>query len=113
MAGSHIRSIAIAGGGLAGWMAAATLSRLLKPGFCTIALVERPAATELGDVEGTTPAFQRFNNLLGIDEDSFVVRTGATFKLGTDYRSWARRDFFHGFSPIAGPIAGVRFHHYW
>jgi tryptophan halogenase len=96
-------------------MAAATFSRLLKPGFCKITLIERPQAKALGATEATIPAFQRFNNLLGIGETAFLQATDATFKLGIRFDDWTRprEGYFNAFCPFGGPIGGVPFHHYW
>ncbi len=115
MHGNHLRTIAIVGGGLAGWMAAAAFARLLKKDYCRIVLVEEHEPADAGLAEGTTPAFQRFNNLLGISEADFVGATQATFKLGFEFQNWARRGerYFHTFCTFGGVIASVPFHHYW
>ncbi len=115
MDGNHVRSIAVVGGGVAGWMVAATLSRLLKPSFCAVSLVESPHARAFGSAEGTVPTFQRFNALLNFDEATFLRRTQATFRLGTEFAGWAksRQSYFHSFGAFGGMIATVPFHHYW
>ena len=115
MQGKQLRTIAIVGGGLAGWMAAATLARLLNREHCRIEVIERPRAPALGAGEATIPAFQRFNNLLGIAENGFVRATRATFGLGVEFSDWSRpgRSYFHTFGPFGGVIASVPFHHFW
>jgi tryptophan halogenase len=110
----RLRTIAIVGGGVAGSMAAAALSRLLKRSYCEIILVPRPEPAALAG-EAAIPALQRFHNLLGIDEDDFIRRTDATFSLGVEFRDWSRVDdrYFHTFCEFGGAIASVPFQHYW
>lgn len=110
----RLRTIAVVGGGVAGSMAAAALSRLLKRSYCEVVLVARPEASAFPS-EATIPALQRFHNLLGIDEDDFIRSTDATFSLGVEFRDWSRIGdrYFHTFCAFGGVIASVPFQHYW
>jgi len=110
----RLRTIAIVGSGMAGSMAAAALSRLLKSSYCEVVLVTRPQASEFPS-EAAIPALQRFHNLLGIDEDDFIRNTDATFSLGVEFRDWAKIGdrYFHTFCAFGGVIASVPFQHYW
>ena len=67
--------IVIAGGGSAGWMAAATLARFSGR---EIVLVESDAIGTVGVGEATIPQIRLFNAALGIDE-AFLRETKGTF----------------------------------
>ena len=113
MAG-EIREIVIVGGGTAGWMAAAALSKVLSRAF-RITLVESEEIGTVGVGEGTIPMIKLFNQALELDEGDFLARTKGTFKLGVHFVDWYREgeDYIHGFGKIGQDLGLVQFHHYW
>jgi len=110
-----IRRIVIAGGGSAGWMAAAGLTRVLKRGADEIVLIESSDIGAIGVGEATLPTIRFFNASLGLDEIDFIRHTQASFKLGIEFRDWASpgRGFFHGFGDFGPAIRGVSAHQLW
>src|SRR3546814_12099502 len=85
-----INRIIIVGGGTAGWMAAAVLSRLKGGRPIEIILVESEAIGTIGVGEATIPPFVEFNQLLEIDEREMLAEVQGTFKLGIQFVNWGR-----------------------
>ena len=115
MSEKQIRSILIVGGGSAGWMTAAALSRKVREGYCSIRLVESAEIGIVGVGEATVPHIRYFNNTLGLDEADFMKKTQATIKLGIKFANWGRIGdaYIHPFGEFGTPIHNVDFHHYW
>lgn len=109
-----IRKVIIAGGGTAGWMAAAVLSKALAKDV-TITLIESDEIGTVGVGEATIPQIRHVNNFLGFDENAFVRATKASFKLGIQFNDWGRigDSYIHAFSDIGTPLGFVPFYHYW
>ncbi len=111
---SLIKTIVIVGGGTSGWMTAAALSTVLK-GRYTIRLVESDEIGIIGVGEATIPMIQRFNKVVGIDENEFLRETQGTFKLGIEFVNWGKLGdrYMHGFGRIGQDLWTVPFEQYW
>lgn len=110
-----IKNIVIVGGGTAGWMTAAALSRLTKNRSVAITLIESEAIGTVGVGEATIPPFVEFNDLLGIDEREILSAIQGTFKLGIQFVNWGNQgdSYIHPFGAYGYNMEGVSFHHVW
>ncbi|RYY04398.1 MAG: tryptophan 7-halogenase [Gammaproteobacteria bacterium] len=111
----QIQKIVIVGGGTAGWMAAAALSKFFESRKISIQLVESDDIGTVGVGEATVPGIHQFNRYLDISELDFIKATQATFKLGIEFKDWFKQEhtFFHPFADYGLPINGVNFYQCW
>lgn len=109
------KSVVIVGGGTAGWMAAAALSRYFADGRRTITVVESDAIGTVGVGEATIPPIRSFNGMLDIAENEFLRETRGTFKLGIEFVNWGRQGdrYFHPFGNHGRDLHGIPFHQLW
>ena len=109
-----IRSIAIIGGGSAGWMSAAAISKSFGKDI-QVQLVESEEIGLIGVGEATVPHLSAFNRLLEINEAEFVRQTQGTFKLGIQFNDWGKigDSYVHGFGTIGRDLGLMPFHQYW
>ena len=111
---SKIQKVVIAGGGTAGWMSAAALSKLLGKNL-DITLVESDEISTVGVGEATIPPIRTFHKLLGINEQELMKATQATFKLGISFENWGQKDdsYIHSFGMTGKECWAGEFHHFW
>jgi tryptophan 7-halogenase len=111
----NIRSIAIVGGGTAGWMAASMLARALPGTRTAITVVESPDIGIIGVGEATIPPITDLLRFLSIDEADFVRHTEATYKLGIKFVDWKAvgESYWHPFGTFGASIIRRPFFHIW
>ncbi len=110
-----IRSIVIAGGGTAGWMAAAAFARRFERHGIAITVVESRAIGTVGVGEASVPGIRDYFRDIGTSATEVMQATNGTAKLGIEFENW-RHDghrFFHPFGLYGAPSRGVQFHQYW
>jgi tryptophan 7-halogenase len=109
-----IRRVVIAGGGTAGWLAAAVLSRNFH-GIVDLTLIESEEIGTVGVGESTIPPIRSLHRLLQIDEQEFMRATAATFKLGISFEGWRTGSdrYIHSFGVNGKSAWACEFHHFW
>jgi tryptophan halogenase len=111
---NKIQKVVIAGGGTAGWMAAASLSRLLGANL-EITLVESEQIGTVGVGEATIPTILTLHELLKLKEQDFVAAVQGTFKLGISFENWrdVGEDYIHSFGFTGQDCWAAGFQHFW
>lgn len=111
---NNVQRVVIAGGGTAGWLAAAGISRLLGA-YLDITLVESDEIGTVGVGEATIPTMLAFHKLLGINEREFLQATNATFKLGINFENWGQvgDKYLHAFGKVGKICWAGEFQHFW
>jgi tryptophan halogenase len=109
-----IKKVVIAGGGTAGWMAAAALSKLIGKNL-EISLIESDDIPTVGVGEATIPSMLIFHQLLQIKEQDFVAAVHGTFKLGIAFENWrdVGEDYIHSFGYTGKDSWAAGFQHFW
>src|SRR5436309_3324144 len=106
--------IVIAGGGTAGWVAAATFARFLG-NRASITLVESDEIGTVGVGEATIPQIHNLIHGLGLDQVEFLRATNGTFKLGIEFDGWAGEgsNYMHGFGQTGRGVGLIPFRQLW
>lgn len=114
MKNNPVKKVVIAGGGTAGWVAAAALSKQLGK-LIDVVLVESDQIGTVGVGEATIPPMRVFHSLLGIDEQEFMRATEAVFKLGISFKNWGQigDHYIHPFGTTGQGSFLADFQHFW
>ena len=114
MQNGRIHKVVIAGGGTAGWMVAAALSRVIGKTL-DITLVESEEIGTVGVGEATIPTLITFHELLKVKEQDFLKAVRATFKLGISFEGWrdVGEDYIHSFGWAGKDSWAAGFQHFW
>ena len=109
-----IKKLVIAGGGTAGWMAAASFARTIG-GTLDIVLVESDVIGTVGVGEATIPTLLTLHQILKIKEQDFLRAVQGTFKLGISFEGWhdVDKDYIHSFGWTGKDNWAAGFQHFW
>lgn len=110
-----IRTVLVVGGGIVGWSAAAALRR--KMPWLTVTIVPQsvPASSLADTMPCALPSIMGFHADLGLSEQDGVLRTGSSYRLGSLFSGWAKKqaDYLHSYGVHGRPIGAISFHLQW
>ena len=109
-----VKRLVIAGGGTAGWMAAASFARTIGETL-DITLVESDVIGTVGVGEATIPTLLTLHEILKIKEPEFMKAVQGTFKLGISFENWrdVGKDYIHSFGWTGKDSWAAGFQHFW
>ena len=110
----NIRSVAIIGGGVVGWMSAAFLSAMLGPSI-VVTLIDLGEDNDVSFDEGSIPPLKAFHHQLGINEADLIAKTQGSMKLGTQFVNWGAlgNRYFHPHGAYGAEFDAVALHQWW
>ncbi len=114
MANQQATKVVIVGGGTAGWMAAASLSKLIGPNI-DVTVIESDEIGTVGVGEATIPTMMTLHQLLKINEREFLAAVQGTFKLGISFENWKQpgHSYIHSFGRTGQDCWAGGFQHFW
>lgn len=109
---NEIRSVIVAGTGPEAWIIAGGLARAFANRKLDVQVVDTGPTCSARTGRWTLPSQRGMHALLGIPEPQFLLQTGATFKLATEFRGWQGKDsrFLHAHGEIGVDIGGTPFY---
>ena len=111
---TKVKHVVIVGGGTAGWMAAASFSKLLGKSI-EVTLVESDEIATVGVGEATVPPLILLNRYLDINEQEFLTFVKGSIKLGISFENWKNinENYIHPFGYTGKDTWAASFQHFW
>jgi tryptophan 7-halogenase len=108
-------SVAVAGGGLTAWSAAAALKRRIPSLDVTVVTMAVPPNALADRMISTLPSIHGFHRDIGLTDEDTIVRARSGARLGTLFDGWVEGlpDYVHAYDPYGAPIEGISFHQLW
>lgn len=110
-----ISSVAIVGGGIVAWSAAAAIRRQLPAIRVAVVSVPVPAGALADRLGCTLPSIIDFHKDLGLTEADTVTRAASGFRLGIGFHGWSgeQSHFIHSYGEYGRPLAASAFYQHW
>jgi tryptophan 7-halogenase len=109
-----VRSVAIIGGGVTGWMSAALLSNMLGTNV-SVHVVDMGEKGGTDASVTTLPPIKALHQSLGFNEADLISKCQGSMKLGTQFVNWARLGdrYFHPHGSYGAEFDVVPLHQWW
>lgn len=113
MKNGKIETIVIVGGGTAGWMSAAFLSKAFPN--LKITLIESANIPTIGVGEATIATFTGFTSFMEMDEADWMPACNGSYKYGIRFNDWYAKGqhYWHPFEPLVKAHSQFHLGHYW
>lgn len=113
MKNGKVEKIVIVGGGTAGWMSAAYLSKALPN--VKITLVESSDIPTIGVGEATIATFTGFTSYLGIKESEWMPKCNGSYKYAIRFNDWYAKGehYWHPFEGLTYARSKLHLGQYW
>lgn len=110
-----VKRVVIAGGGLAGWSAAAALKRRIPSLAIEIVNSAPPADSIVDRTICTLPSIMDFHADIGLTEADTIVRAQSGLRAGSLFDGWneGRPAYVHAYGNYGQTIDGTAFHQQW
>jgi tryptophan 7-halogenase len=114
MAVDNIKTVAIVGAGVAGWMSAAFISKMMGRSVA-ITLLDIGAGNDAAFNNASIPPLKAFHNTLGINEQDLIAKCQGSMKLGTQFVNWGSlgNRYFHPHGGYGAEFDLVPLHQWW
>src|SRR3954452_5312728 len=114
-ASEPIKRVAVAGGGITDWSAAAAVKKHIPSLEDTFVRCPVPDDALADRMIGTLPSIVGFHGDLGLSDSDTIVRAQGSLRVGTLFEGWSssRPPYVHAYGSYGSPHDAVPFHQLW
>lgn len=115
MPNKKLKNIIVLGGGTAGWVTGAILSKdMVKHGY-SLTVVDTAEIPTIGVGEASIPTIYDLLSYLDIPDSDLIKHCAATFKYGIEFENWSKpgEKYMHGFGNMGHNFVEEEFFKVW
>lgn len=113
--GGAMKNVAVVGGGIVAWSAAAALRRHIPSLEVTLVSCPVPPGSLAERMISTLPSILGFHDDLGLTEADTVVGAQSGLRIGTVFEGWSAglAPYVHAYGSYGAAVEGIPFHQLW